>query len=187
MLGTVSPSATYQSLVNTLMGSMRTQWHNMCTFIDSFYVELTGVAGFNKDKAWKLVGRCVAALFSSLKPYRSPVTVLEYMSTIDNKAACLWAVLQCHRVGKSFDLVKYRGHPAVVKEMSLFMLTERVDPNEIDKMAEKAKKAEKDAAEAKLETAKAKEQISVLNSDVKTLRAEFTARVSKLRKMNIDV
>jgi hypothetical protein len=54
--GTVSPSATYQNLGNTLMGSGRTQWHNMCMFIDSFYVELTGVAGFNKDKAWKLVG-----------------------------------------------------------------------------------------------------------------------------------
>jgi hypothetical protein len=49
--------------------------------------------------------------------------MLEDLSTIDNKAACLWAVLQCHPVGKAFHLVKYRGHPAVVKEMSLFMLT----------------------------------------------------------------
>jgi hypothetical protein len=122
VIGTVSPTATYQNLVNTLMGSVHTQWHNMCTFIDSFYVEWMGVAGFNKDKAWKLVGRCVVALFSSLEPYSSPVTMLEDMSTLENKAACLWAILQCHRTGKSFDLVKYRGHPAVVKEMSLFML-----------------------------------------------------------------
>jgi hypothetical protein len=65
----------------------------MCTFVDSFYVELTGVAGFNKEKAWRLVGRCVAALFSLLQPYRSPVAMLEDMGTSDNKAACIWAVL----------------------------------------------------------------------------------------------
>jgi hypothetical protein len=79
-----------------------------------------------------MVGRCVAALISSLQPYRSPVAMLVDMGTIDNKAACIWAVLQCHHVGMSFDLLKYRSHPSVVKEMSLFMLTERVDPNEVD-------------------------------------------------------
>jgi hypothetical protein len=132
VVGTVSPNATYQNLVNTLMGSVWTQYHNMCTFIDSFYVELTGVAGFNKDKAWKLVGGCVLALFLSLEPYCSPVTILEDVKTIHKKAACLWAVFQCHQVGKSFDLVKYRGQLAVVKEMSLFTLTECVDPSKIE-------------------------------------------------------
>jgi hypothetical protein len=58
----------------------------MCTFIDSFYVELTGVAGFNKDKAWKLVGCCFAALFSSLQPHRSPVGRLEGMGSVESKA-----------------------------------------------------------------------------------------------------
>jgi hypothetical protein len=124
VLGTVPLGATNKNLVNTLLISVRTQWHNMCMFGDSFYVELTGVAGFNKEKAWKLVGHCVAALFSSLQPYCSPVAMLEDMGTIDNKAACIWAVLQCQRVGMSFDLVKYRSHPLVVKEMSLFMLME---------------------------------------------------------------
>jgi hypothetical protein len=105
VLGTVPPNSSYENLVNTLLISVRTQWHNMCTFIHSFYVELTGVAGFNKEKAWKLVGHCVAALFSTLQPYRSPVAMLEDMSTLDNKAACIWAVLQCHRVRINFDLV----------------------------------------------------------------------------------
>jgi hypothetical protein len=132
VLGTVSTTASYSHFVNTLMTSIRSQLHNMCTFIDSFYVELIGVAGFNKEKAWKLVGRCVAALFACLEPFRSPVTMLEDLETLDNKAACLWAVLQCHRIVADFDLVNYRGHPAVVKEMSLFMLTERVDPSEIE-------------------------------------------------------
>jgi hypothetical protein len=93
------------------------------------------------DKAWKLVGRCVAALFSLLQPYRSPVGRFEDMGTIESKAARIWAVLLCHR-GMSFDLVKYRGHPSVVKERSLFILSVRVDPSEVEPCSERAKKAE---------------------------------------------
>ena len=153
----------------------------MCTFIDSFYVELTGVAGFNKEKAWKLVGRCVAALFSSLQPYRSPVAMLEDMGTLDNKAACIWAVLQCHRVGMSFDLVKYRGHPSVVKEMSLFMLTERVDPSEVENCSERARKAEKEASDAKSEVAKLKDLVGTMNHEFKTMVADLKTMKAKVK------
>jgi hypothetical protein len=173
VLGTVPPTASYSHLVNVLMTGIRLQWHNMCTFIDSFYVELTGVAGFNKEKAWKLVGRCVAALFACLEPYRSPVTRLENLSSLENKAACLWAVLQCHRVVQAFDLVKYRGHPAVVKEMSLFMLTERVDPSEIETCVDRSKKAEKEASDAKSEVAKLKDLVTSMNREFKTMQAEI--------------
>jgi hypothetical protein len=95
ILGTVSLGASYENLVNTLLISICTQCHNMCTFVDSFYVELTGMVGFNKEKAWRLVGCCVVALFSSLQPYRLPVVMLEDMGTMDNKAACIWAVPSC--------------------------------------------------------------------------------------------
>jgi hypothetical protein len=80
--------------------------------------------------------------------------MLEDMSTLGNKAACIWAVLQCHRVGISFDLVKYRGHPSVVKEMSLSMLMEQVDPSKVEACVERAKRAEKEASNAKSEVAK---------------------------------
>jgi hypothetical protein len=179
VLGTVPPNAAYQFLATTLMSSVRTQWHNMCTFIDSFYVELTGEAGFNKDKAWKLVGRCVAALFAALEPYRSPVTMIVDMGTLDNKAAVLWAVLQCHRVGAAFDLVKYRGHPAVVKEMSLFMLTERVDPSEIEACSKRAEKAEKVAWEAQCEVAKLKDTVASLNREFKNAQIDLKALKAK--------
>ena len=62
--------------------------------------------------------------------------MLEDLGTLENKAACIWAVLQCHQVGGEFDILAYRGHPAVVKEMSLFMLTECVDPCEMQKVTE---------------------------------------------------
>jgi hypothetical protein len=151
----------------------------MCIFVNSFYVELTGVAGFNKEKAWRLAGHCVAALFASLQPYRSPVAMLEDMGTIDNKAACIWAVLQCHRVGMSFDLVKYHGHPSVVKEMSLFMLTERADPSKVESCSERARKAEKEASNAKGEVAKMKDLVASMNREFKTIQADIKALKAK--------
>jgi uncharacterized protein YfcZ (UPF0381/DUF406 family) len=172
-------SDSYYVLVLLLATNVQAQWHKLCAFVDSFYIELTGVSGFAADKAWGLVGRCVAALFGALQPYRSPITMLEDLGTLENKAACIWAVLQCHRVGGEFDIVAYRGHPAVVKEMSLFMLTERMDPCKMEKLTEKAKKAERDATDAQTETLKAKEQIVNLNRDFKTLRAKFAALKAK--------
>ena len=177
--GATKHSDSHYVLVLLLATNVRAQWHKLCAFVDSFYIELTGVSGFALKKAWGLVGRCVAALFGALQPYRLPVTMLEDLGTLENKAACIWAILQCHRDGGEFDHVAYWGHPSVVKEMSLFMLTERVDPVAMEKLTEKTRHAEKEAAEAKAESLRAKEQIVVLNREFKTLRAAFTALKAK--------
>jgi hypothetical protein len=54
--GTVPPNSPFKNLVNTLLISVRMQWHNMCTFIDSFYIKLTGVAGFKKGEGLEVGG-----------------------------------------------------------------------------------------------------------------------------------
>jgi hypothetical protein len=56
------------------------------------------------------------------------------MKTLDNKAAFTWGVLQCHRVKDEFIKLDFQGHPGFDKEMSLFVLTERVDPSEISSL-----------------------------------------------------
>jgi hypothetical protein len=57
--------------------------------------------------------------------------MLEEPHKLHAKSQMIWAVLQCHRVVVSFSDVQFRGHTSIVKEMSLFMLTERVDPTEL--------------------------------------------------------
>jgi hypothetical protein len=116
VLVTVPLGSLYKNLVNTLVIDVQTQRKSMCTFIDSFYVELTGATGFNKDKAWKLVGPCVAALFSSLQPYRSLVGRLEDIGIVgESKAACIWAVLQCHCVLGMISIL------SSIKDIPLFL------------------------------------------------------------------
>jgi uncharacterized protein YfcZ (UPF0381/DUF406 family) len=121
------------------------------------------------------MGHCAAALFGAVQPYHSPVNMLEDLGTLENKAACIWAVLQCHCVEGEFDIVAYNEHQAVVNKMSLFMLTERVDPCKMDKLTERAKKMEKEAAEAKAKAVKNKDQIVFLNWEFKMLRTEFAS------------
>lgn len=48
----------------------------------------------------------------------------------------MWAILQCHRVVQEFIELGFEGHPSIVREMSLFMLTERVDPAQLVKVSD---------------------------------------------------
>jgi hypothetical protein len=86
----MAKGASYRSLALSLLGDVRTQWSTLCPFLDSFYIKLTGVANFPKEKAWKLTGRCVAAIFTAMGSYRASVSRLDDMVNLENKASCMW-------------------------------------------------------------------------------------------------
>jgi hypothetical protein len=159
----------------SLLTNVVAQWNDMCTFIDSFYIELMNVAGFSPNKAWKLVGHCCATLFSAMQPYWAPVTMLPDLGPLESKAACMWALLLSHRVADLLKKVKYRGGSAVVKETSLFMLTERVDPSHVHTIAEKAKTAWSKAEEANAKVVKLKDVITTLKREFSNLESNFAS------------
>mgnify|MGYP000155319310 CR=1 FL=1 len=73
-----------------------------------------------------------------------------------------------------FDLVKYQGHPSVVKnKMHLFMLTERVIPSKVKSCPEQAWKAEKEARNTKGEMAKLEDLVVSMNKEFKTMLADI--------------
>jgi hypothetical protein len=119
------------AMARELILGVQTQWGKLMTFVDTFYIELTVVAKFPPAQAWALVGQCVAVFFALMSPYRARVALLGDPRQLADKAAYIWAVLQCHWVMHKFILLNFRGHPSVVKEMSLFMLTEPVDPSKM--------------------------------------------------------
>jgi hypothetical protein len=114
--GSLPKGASYRSLAISLLSDVRNQWSTMCSFIDSFYVELTGVANFPQAKAWKLVGRCVASVFTTMGAYHARVGLFDDLVPLEHKSSCFWNVLQCHRVVLEFEKVNYRGHPGVVTD-----------------------------------------------------------------------
>jgi hypothetical protein len=43
------------------------------------------------------------------------------------KASVIWGVMQQHWILDEFIVLKFEAHPAIVRELSLFIITERVD------------------------------------------------------------
>jgi hypothetical protein len=168
-----------------LLSDVETQYLALSGFVEQFQIELTSVSNFSESRAWALVGRCVGAVFETQVRIRSETVLLEDTSRLGSKAKIIGTVLQCHRMFEEFRDLNFRAHPAIVKELSLFMLTERVDPIEVVKLRgeltiarEEAKGAKADVAKAVAENAKLKNQLTNVVEDIRKLKE----RVSKTEK-----
>jgi hypothetical protein len=131
--------STGDLLAQCLVTALQGHWVKLIAFINSFFRELVlDVAKFREEKAWVLVGQCVACI--------------EDPTSVRNKSVFIWSVFQLQRVMEEFIVFGFKGHPSIVKEMSLFMVTERVDPSEILGMMSKVSKAEAAAERATAES-----------------------------------
>jgi hypothetical protein len=98
--------------------------------------------------------------------------MLEETHKLQAKSQMIWAILQSHRVIASFADKQFRGHTSIVKEMSLFMLTERVDPTELVGMLQRVRKAETVAAAAKADVKKLNEKFTTLGTEFTSLKRQ---------------
>jgi hypothetical protein len=122
------------ALAKQLLISVKEQWYELVNWMDEFYKQLTEEANFKAEPAWRLVGRCVASVFDRMSDHRAKVALLEDPTPLESKAKLIWCVLQCHMVMERFIAVKFQGDPVIVKEITMFMVTERVDPDELVKL-----------------------------------------------------
>jgi hypothetical protein len=178
-IGTPVNPAHY--LAQVLVTKVGMQWNALIGFIDMFYLELVAKAKFDAKKAWKLVAVCVAAAFEATQPFRAKVILLEDSTKVKQKAAFMWAIFQTQRVIQSFISVQFKSHPAIVKEISLFMVTELVDPKEMLELSTKCKKAEADAAKAVVEVKKLTEVHNDLKRKHEALHADFKLVKAKVK------
>jgi glucose-6-phosphate 1-dehydrogenase len=93
----------------------------------------------------------------------------------------MWAIFQTHRVVQSFIDVQFKSHPTIVKEISLFMVTERVDPKEIADLGVKCKKAEADASKTSVDLKKLTESHNELKRKYESLFADFKVVNAKVK------
>ena len=139
-----------------MLTNLSKQFHELAGFIHNFYSELTQVWKFQNDRAWVLVGWCVGAIFEDQRKYRAQAEKVGPLTTAGGKALVLSAVLKSHEIMEDFLKAGFRSHPLIVKEISLFMLRERVDPLEVT-----AVKTDMDKVKAELK------KLSTANSDLK--------------------
>jgi hypothetical protein len=174
--GSLAPGVTGRgsTLVRTQLSAVQDQWNVLETFMDTFH-HLVEVSKFTPSKAYLvLVGRCVRAVFEPMVPYRAEVSLLADPGSLDHKALFMWAVMQCHRIMQQFLVADFRGHPSIVKELGLFTLTERVEPSEMDLLAERADRAQKMAKKAIKDLEKFEKKFDKLARDHKDLANQVT-------------
>ena len=94
-------------LAGALLDSVESQFAKLATFVEKFYTDLTTVAHFPKESAWRLIGRCVGGFFQTMVPVRSEVAMLEEFRTLDHKAQMIWTVLRCHALVDQFVAVDF--------------------------------------------------------------------------------
>ena len=164
-----------------MLTKVRGHWNELVSFIDSFYQELTGVAKFPEGKAWELVGWCVAAFFETMHSNRARAAGIQDANTLESKALLLWTVLQGHRITALFASLGFRGHPAIVKEMSLFMLTQRVDPSEIPPISDKLTKVVTAASKSSADVSKLESSFATLKRSVNNLSNSLNQVKAKVK------
>ena len=119
------------ALAAHLLNQVETQFSSLKVFIDTFYKELTTIAKFPEASAWKLIGRCLGCFFQSMVEVRAEMSAASEYQTVDFHSQMIWTVLRCHTLVEDFVAFNFRGHPSMVREMTIYMMTERVDPCEL--------------------------------------------------------
>jgi hypothetical protein len=175
----------WATFADVCLTAVETQLTKLIGFIDSFYSDLVEVAHFNPRSAWVLVGRCVGAFFEAQRNLRAEAALLEGVSTLENKALMILTVLQCHEKVQEFVTANWRSHPTIVKEIGLFMLTERVDSSQLKTLEAKLSSFEADVKTATAKAAKADVLVTEMKKtigDLKDANAKLRDRVAKVEK-----
>jgi hypothetical protein len=173
VLGNMGTSGGGNDLAKALLAEIKVQWYEFVGWVDEFYKQLTEEANFKAKPAWRLVGRCASAIFDAMAEPRSKVAMLDDPTPLENKARIIWCVLQCHTVMRSFIDVRFQGHPVIVKEITMFMVTERVDPAELDNMRSRLIDTEATMKDTKAALKRVEENYNSLKRSLDNMMNEF--------------
>jgi hypothetical protein len=181
--GSLKATTGGAELAKALLAEVRAQWYEMVSWIDEFYKQLTEEANFKPEPAWRLVGRCGAAIFDAMAETRTRVALIEDPRPLENKVEIIWCVLQCHITMQKFIWVRFQGHPVIVKEITMFMISERVDPTELKNMVTKMKTVEDENKSMKTTLARLEENYNALKRSLENLREDVKPIKLKVSKM----
>jgi hypothetical protein len=170
-------------LAKALLAQVKAQWYKFISWAEEFYKQLTEEANFKlkAPTAWRLMGRCALAIFDAMAEPRAKVAFIEDPKPLENKASIMWAVLQCPTILQKFIEARFGGHPVIVKEITMFMILERVDPDELVKVEEKLAAAVAANTQTKGAMQKLEENYSNLKRTLDNLVNDFKPIKTKVQ------
>jgi hypothetical protein len=158
---TALPAA--QKLATEMMYQTQVFINELCSWVDSFYMELIKTSQVPPGEAWLLVAACIRKFFEVLRKLRAPAD--RASSKMDNPTrttAYLWAMIQVHRELKNIRAHNFRGHPAVAPVITLHVFKTRVTNTAFDKLAESLKSIEKKLTDTQKNFDKLHDRVSKL-------------------------
>jgi hypothetical protein len=141
------------------------------------------VAKFPVESAWKLIGRCLGGFFQTMVSTWSEIALLQDARTVHTKAQVIWTVLQCHAIMEQFIKVDFKGHTTMVQQMTLYMMTEQVDPFQMIKHAATVEAGHKAVQEALKVAKQLSETVDKLKAEAATTKRKVDNVTNQLETL----
>ena len=123
--------------------------NELCSWVDSFYMELINTSQVPANEAWLLVASCLRKFFEVLRKHRAPADrAASKMDQSTRTTAYLWAMVQVHQELKLIRYHNFRGHPAVAPVITLHVFKTRVTNTAFRSASDAIKSLEKKLADA---------------------------------------
>jgi hypothetical protein len=137
--------------------------NELCSWVDSFYLELIKTPQVPAGEAWLLVASCIRKFCEVLRKFRAPADrAASKMDSSTRTTTYLWAMLQVHREMKVIRSHNFRGHPAVAPVITLHVFKTRVTNTVFDKLADALKSIDKKLTDTQKNFDKLHDRISKL-------------------------
>jgi hypothetical protein len=118
--------------------------NDLCSWVDSFFMELINTSQVPAAEAWLLVASCIRKFCEVLHKFRAPADrAASKMDSTTRTTAYLWAMFQVHREMKAIRGHNFRGHPAVAPVITLHVFKTRVTTSAFAKLTEMFKLLDK--------------------------------------------
>jgi hypothetical protein len=138
--------------------------NELCSWVDSFYLELIKTSQVPETEAWLLVAACIRKFCEVLWKFRAPADrAASKMDSTTRTTVYLWAMIQVHREMKVIRGHSFRGHPAVAPVITLHVFEIRVTNSAFSKLTESFKSLDKRLTDAQKNFDKLHDRISRLD------------------------
>ena len=101
--------------------------NELCSWVDSFFMELINTSQVPAAEAWLLVASCIRKFCEVLRKFRALADrAASKMDSSTRTTAYLWSMIQVHCEMKLIRGHNFRGHPSAAPVITLHVFKTRV-------------------------------------------------------------
>jgi len=135
--------------------------NELCSWVDSFFLELMKTSQVPPGEAWLLVALCIRKFCDVLRCFRAPADrAASKMDSSTRTTAYLWEMIQVHREMKVIRSHNFRGHPAVAPVIMLHVFKTRMTNTAFEKLSDYFRNLDKKISDTRKKIDKVQDRLS---------------------------